>query len=77
MPTISMFLGIVIRMNWLEYNPPHFHAEYQALGLSSIYSVLFRRVGAIWHGAVQSISYMPGGMVTVAGFNHERGTYAN
>lgn len=29
MPTISMFMGIVIRMNWREHNPPHFHAEYQ------------------------------------------------
>jgi hypothetical protein len=30
MPTISMFLGIIIRMyNNGEHNPPHFHAEYQ------------------------------------------------
>lgn len=29
MPTISMFMGIVIRMNWREHNPPHFHAQYQ------------------------------------------------
>lgn len=37
MPTISMFLGIVIRMNWLEHNPPHFHAEYQGTGQCSIW----------------------------------------
>lgn len=30
MPTISMFLGIIIRMyNNGEHNPPHFHAFYQ------------------------------------------------
>lgn len=30
MPTISMFLGIIIRMyNTNEHNPPHFHASYQ------------------------------------------------
>ncbi|MBP5233608.1 MAG: DUF4160 domain-containing protein [Planctomycetes bacterium] len=30
MPTISMFLGIIIMMhNTNEHNPPHFHAEYQ------------------------------------------------
>ena len=29
-PTISMFLGIIIRMyNNGEHNPPHFHATYQ------------------------------------------------
>ena len=28
MPTISMFLGIIIRMYYDEHNPPHFHAEY-------------------------------------------------
>ena len=30
MPTISMFLGIIIRMFCTnEHNPPHFHAYYQ------------------------------------------------
>ena len=30
MPTISMFLGIIIQMyNNGEHNPPHFHASYQ------------------------------------------------
>lgn len=29
MPIISMFLGILIRMNYDDHNPPHFHAYYQ------------------------------------------------
>ena len=28
MPTISMFRGIKIFLNWSEHNPPHFHAIY-------------------------------------------------
>lgn len=28
MPTISMFMGIIIRMYWDDHLPPHFHAEY-------------------------------------------------
>lgn len=28
MPTISMFRGIKIFMNWREHLPPHFHATY-------------------------------------------------
>ena len=28
MPTISMFYGIIIRMYYDDYNPPHFHAFY-------------------------------------------------
>jgi hypothetical protein len=28
MPTISSFLGIVIRMYYREHSPPHFHAVY-------------------------------------------------
>lgn len=28
MPTISMFYGILIRMYYDDYNPPHFHAFY-------------------------------------------------
>lgn len=28
MPEISRFLGIVIRMYYRDYAPPHFHAEY-------------------------------------------------
>jgi hypothetical protein len=29
MPTISLFLGIAIRMYHREHGPPHFHAYYQ------------------------------------------------
>jgi hypothetical protein len=28
MPEVSRFLGIAIRFNYREHNPPHFHAEY-------------------------------------------------
>jgi hypothetical protein len=28
MPTISMFRGIKVYINWREHNPPHFHASY-------------------------------------------------
>lgn len=29
MPTIAMFMGILISMHWDEHLPPHFHAWYQ------------------------------------------------
>ncbi|MDK2799282.1 MAG: hypothetical protein PWR06_2618 [Thermoanaerobacteraceae bacterium] len=28
MPTICMFFGIKILMNWNDHMPPHFHVEY-------------------------------------------------
>jgi hypothetical protein len=28
MPTVSLFYGIKITMNWTEHNPPHFHVDY-------------------------------------------------
>jgi len=28
MPTICMFYGIIIRMYYVDHNPPHFHAFY-------------------------------------------------
>ena len=28
MPTISMFRGIKIFINWNDHQPPHFHAKY-------------------------------------------------
>ena len=28
MPTISMFRGIKVFLNWSEHNPPHVHAVY-------------------------------------------------
>ena len=29
MPTISMFYGIIITMNYNDHNPPHVHVKYQ------------------------------------------------
>ena len=28
MPEISRFYGILIKMYFIDHNPPHFHAEY-------------------------------------------------
>ena len=45
MPTISMFLGIIIRMyNTGEHNPPHFHAQYQD------YNAVFNFEGELLEG---------------------------
>lgn len=45
MPTISMFLGIIIRMFSInEHNPPHFHAYYQG------YEAVFDMDGEIIEG---------------------------
>ena len=44
MPTIAMFLGIIIKMQWDDHNPPHFHAEYQD------YKALFTFDGEILEG---------------------------
>lgn len=45
MPTISMFLGIIIRMyNTGEHNPPHFHAQYQG------YNAVFNMEGELLEG---------------------------
>lgn len=45
MPTISMFLGIIIRMyNSNEHNPPHFHASYQG------YNAIFNFDGELLEG---------------------------
>lgn len=45
MPSISMFLGIIIRMyNSNEHNPPHFHASYQG------YEATFNMEGEITEG---------------------------
>ena len=47
MPTISMFLGIIIRMyNNGEHNPPHFHAEYQN------YKAVFSMTGELTAGTM-------------------------
>lgn len=29
MPTVSMFYGIIITMNYNDHNPPHIHVKYQ------------------------------------------------
>ena len=29
LPIVSVFYGTIIRMNFADHNPPHFHAEYQ------------------------------------------------
>ncbi|MBK8339101.1 MAG: DUF4160 domain-containing protein [Flavobacteriales bacterium] len=29
MPELCRFYGIIIRMYFMDHNPPHFHAEYQ------------------------------------------------
>ena len=47
MPTISMFLGIIIRMFvGNEHNPPHFHAYYQE------YEAVFDLDGEILEGNI-------------------------
>lgn len=37
MPTISQFFGVAIRMNFVDHQPPHFHAEYQ--GFSAMFDI--------------------------------------
>ena len=34
MPTISMFYGIIITMNYNDHNPAHIHARYQEYNVS-------------------------------------------
>ena len=47
MPIISIFFGIVIRINFGDHNPPHLHAEYQDHeGLFDI------RTGALMEGGL-------------------------
>lgn len=29
MPELCRFYGIIVRMYFMDHNPPHFHAEYQ------------------------------------------------
>lgn len=29
MPEISRFYGVIVRMFYMDHNPPHFHIEYQ------------------------------------------------
>ncbi len=37
MPIISFFFGILIRINFRDHNPPHFHADYQ--GFSDTFKI--------------------------------------
>ena len=37
MPTISMFRGIKVYINWADHMPPHFHAKY--VGVEVIVSI--------------------------------------
>lgn len=51
MPTISMFYGILIKMNWKDigqHNLPHFHAYYAE------YEAVFNLQGDIISGSVPS-----------------------
>jgi len=48
MPVISAFRGIVIRMFYLEHEPPHFHAEHRGQMAS------FDLDGQVIAGAIRS-----------------------
>lgn len=37
MPIISIFYGIVVRLNFNEHNPPHIHVEYQ--GMKAVFEI--------------------------------------
>lgn len=45
MPIISLFFGIIIRMNFGDHAPPHLHAEYQ--GEEALFDL---RTGAVIAG---------------------------
>ena len=45
MPIISVFFGIVIRINFSDHNPPHLHADYQ--GFEALFDI---RTGEILAG---------------------------
>ena len=44
MPTISMFYGIIIRMYYIDHNPPHIHVFYES------YSAKFNLDGNLIEG---------------------------
>ena len=37
MPIVSTYFGIIIRINYDDHNPPHFHAEYQ--GFKGVFDI--------------------------------------
>lgn len=43
MPTISMFRGIKVFINWRDHMPPHFHAAYGGCCFSERMRKLFRK----------------------------------
>jgi len=47
MPTISMFRGIKIFINYSDHNPPHFHAEYAGKEVCILINELEVLTGAI------------------------------
>jgi hypothetical protein len=47
MPIISIFFGIVVRINFRDHNPPHIHAEHG--GREAIFDI---RTGNLMEGAL-------------------------
>lgn len=47
MPIISVFFGIVIRINFSDHNPPHLHADYQ--GFEALFDI---RTGEVIAGGL-------------------------
>jgi hypothetical protein len=47
MPIISIFFGIVIRINFSDHNPPHLHADYQ--GYEALFDI---RTGEVIAGGL-------------------------
>ena len=45
MPIISIFFGIVIRINFSDHHPPHLHADYQ--GFEGLFDI---RTGEVLAG---------------------------
>ncbi len=51
MPELSRFYGIIIRMYFMDHNPPHFHAEYQGFRAEYNIKTLDLIVGKLPHRA--------------------------
>ena len=49
MPTICVFRGIKIYINWNEHNPPHFHATYAGEQVAVLINELEVLSGSIPH----------------------------
>ncbi|MBI5941435.1 MAG: DUF4160 domain-containing protein [Caulobacterales bacterium] len=47
MPIVSIFFGIVIRINFYDHNPPHLHAEHG--GREGVFDI---RTGSLMEGAI-------------------------